>query len=224
MTEHSPDPGKNGRVGIFLFAYPLFNNPSVINFARGLAEQGCQVDIFTDYQQPDEFVFADAGSLSISIHQVGRDGVSGDTTPHWERSLQNTEAPPPARGLLHRMRRRLRLLLPARVQARIMPVWGELQWLSRLVRYMFICRKHVKAHQYTCFVGAEVYGLAVATALGRWGKVPIVYDDLIRFLRKILVLQTGQAIFQIAAPVVRDHDCRNQQSSIHGIGYVWEGG
>lgn len=175
MTHSSPHSIGNGRVGIFLFAYPLFNNASLINFARVLVERGYQVDIFTDSHQPEEFVFADAVSLPIVIHELGVENTDGVTVPHWERSLRYTGAAPPAVGILHRVRRKVRSMLPARVQARIMPVWGELQWLTRLAKYVRTCGKLLQGKHYVCFVGAEVYGLTAARVLGALRKVPVVY-------------------------------------------------
>lgn len=162
------------RVGIFLWSYGLWGAPSLINFAHVLSERGYAVDVFTNSRQPEEYVHG--GDPAIKVHVIDPGGQADQTIPHWEWLAAGAAfVPPPPRTLLHRLRRRLRLMLPLRVQSYLLNVWTEILRVSAVVQFARQARDMMRGRDYQCLVGAEVYGLAAATLIGKRTGIPVIY-------------------------------------------------
>jgi glycosyltransferase involved in cell wall biosynthesis len=148
------------RVAVLQFGYPLFNNPSIINFAQVMAEHGYEVDVFTDSAQPAHYVAGDWPS--IHVHVLG--------VPVWEREGSGGHGGAHREG---RLKRVLRWLVPAALYSRLSEVRKEVLWFAQLARYARQCRRTLPSRRRTVFVASEVYGLAVACAIA--GRRPIAY-------------------------------------------------
>ncbi len=153
---------RRARVVILQFAYPLFNNPSIINFAQVMGEAGYEVDIFTDSAQPEHYVHD--GSLPIRVHVLG--------VPEWERTPGGAE---PRESVAGTIKRWIRQALPAGLSLRLVEIRNELRWLRELTRYGGRSARDIPRAARVVLVGSEAYGLAVATALGLLRRSPVVF-------------------------------------------------
>lgn len=157
--------GGAARIAFFVVQYPLWCSPSLLNAAHALAERGYSVDIFTDSELPSHFVRG--GDLPIQVHAAGGAAARRPAalTPN---------------SLRRRAAFRVRRALPGAAGDLALDLWKVLfRELPRTARCAFRARSVMRSRgAYQCFIGAEVYGLAAATLLGKLRGVPTAYWSL----------------------------------------------
>lgn len=164
-------PRTTPRVAVFLLYHPLWSSPSILNAVTLLAERGYAVDIFTDSEQPPRFVHG--GDLPIRVHlprPPSKQGAKEVPAISWGSPVRP--------GIPRRSRR----LLPGAIADLVGELWTVLRWRLPRAPVLHCIRRAWSvsgAHgPYTCFIGAEPYGLMAATVLGLMRGVPTIYWSL----------------------------------------------
>ena len=148
--------GPAGRVAVVLYGYAVGVSPSVINAATALARAGYGVDIFTYGTYIGDVTFP---GLKVRIVEVAAKEAA-------------------VRGIGHfflRIKHRLGRLLPTAWQVRL-----EQRSVERNIRSYVaaVCSSMSDVARYTCLIGVEPLGLAVAHGVAAREKAPLVYYNL----------------------------------------------
>lgn len=146
------------RIGIFIYEYALGNSPSLINFAKGLADAGYYVDFFTYLTMMGDFKFDNS---KIIVHQF----------------IKNFEKPVPespfkrlSGGVSGKIFQTLVELFPGKVTEK------------RVKELAGYAAQMIEKGRYKCLIGAEPGGLSAAAEVCRIYDLPLIYYNLELYL------------------------------------------
>ena len=180
-----------GRIGLFVFRYPVAYSPSIIHSATMLAETGYDVDILVD-----RFVFDEIERTHPRITVTYCTDLppirKSQASQHTAIKTTGNEAMVSALHSASPARMFIRQLVPSTVRRRLWhafsSIWSQLhsgkdwinQWLLPMFLFLVGSQRHFSTykHKYTYLIGVEPEGLVIAAFWARLWNVPFYYHSL----------------------------------------------